>query len=120
MKSVIFIRKPKTLTLVLKKQWFDLMVTGEKDKEFREPTDWIKSRLYNKDGSTKEYDYIKFINGYQANAPYFICKYEGFGTGYDNTYTFKSNPSILLKVTPEQYVIFLGEIIERGNLKNKQ
>lgn len=104
-----------TLTLVLKKQWFDLMVTGEKTMEYRKPSDWIKSRLYNKDGSVREYNFVKFILGYQRNAPYFICKYEGFGTGYNNTYNFSDGSQI----TPEKedYALFLGEIVSIANIK---
>lgn len=112
----------KVLTLVLKKQWYDLMVTGEKDKEFRRPSQWMKSRLIDKNGNSREYKFVKFVCGYQRDAKYFLCLYEGFGTGYDNTYTFKSSPGLNLKVNPEDYVLFLGKVVykyEPINIKTK-
>lgn len=53
-----------TLNLSLHKLPFDVMLTGEKDKEYRKPSKWIVSRLYNKDGTLKKYDVVKFVNGY--------------------------------------------------------
>jgi len=38
--------KQKTLFLSLKKQPFDVMVTGEKKEEFRKNKNWIRSRLF--------------------------------------------------------------------------
>lgn len=113
-----FLLQNKVLVLPVCKVWFDLMVTGEKTSEFRKPTKFIKDRLYNKDGSSKHYDYILINNGYGYHLPYFIAKYEGFGTGYNNQYTFSDGST--LSVLPEDYNIFLGEIIYKANIKNKQ
>lgn len=101
----------KVLTLVLKGQWYDLMVTGEKTMEFREPTKWIKSRLIDKLGNPRKYKFVKFVRTYERNAPYFLCLYEGFGRGYNNTYTFKSSPGLEIKVNPEDFVLFLGKVV---------
>jgi len=68
----------KVLHLSLKKEPFDVMVTGEKFIEFRNPTKWIMSRLENKDGTPKKYDVIKFTNGYRPTKPNFVCQYKGF------------------------------------------
>jgi hypothetical protein len=100
-----------TLTLVLKGDWYDLMITGEKNREFRKPTQWIKSRLIDKEGKSRNYTFVKFIHGYKRNAPYFLCEYEGFGTGYSNTYKFKSRPDLEVVVHPEDYVLFLGKVV---------
>lgn len=51
----------KTLFLSLKKEAFEVMVTGEKKEEFREGSDWIDSRLYDHDRNEKEYDLINFV-----------------------------------------------------------
>ena len=110
-----FLLQNKVLVLPVCKVWFDLMETGEKTSEFRKPTKFIKDRLYNKDGSTKHYDYILINNGYGYHLPYFIAKYEGFGTGYNNQYTFSDDSNI--SVLPEDYNIFLGEIIYKANIK---
>ena len=47
------------LKLTLKKKWFDLMIVGKKNKEFRKPSKWIDSRLIG-----KSYNFVKFTNGY--------------------------------------------------------
>lgn len=70
--------KLKILHLSLKKEPFEVMVTGEKNQEFRKPTKWILSRLYNKDGTPKHYDVVKFTNGYGKDKPQFVCEYKGF------------------------------------------
>lgn len=127
MKSVIFIpdfkefdikhflANNKVLVLSVTKQWFDLMETGEKTSEFRKPTKFIKDRLFNKDGSAKQYDYILINNGYGYHLPLFIAKYDGFGTGYNNQYTFSDGST--LNVSHEDYNIFLGKIIYKANIK---
>jgi len=107
----------KGLKLTVKEPWFSLMQSGEKPFEVREPSDWIKARLYDKNGCNRNYDYIEIKNGYGANRPVFKAKFEGFGTKYNATYKFESKPDLILKVNPEQFVIFLGEIIERKNIK---
>lgn len=113
-----FLLQNKVLVLPVQKVWFDLMETGEKTSEFRKPTKFIKDRLYNKDGSSKHYDYILINNGYGYHLPYFIAKYEGFGTGCNNQYTFSDGSK--LSVLPEDYNIFLGKIIYKANIKNKK
>ena len=61
------------LHLTLKKHWFDLMLSGEKKQEFRKPSEWIRTRLVGKD-----YDLIKFVNGYGSDKPYFVCECLGY------------------------------------------
>ena len=106
----------KTLHLTLSKEPFDIMVTGEKTYEYRVDSSWIISRLYNKDNTLKEYDEVKFVNGYGSDKPYFICEFLGFSVvespevhTYSNGFTHN--------VPIGTYKISLGEIIESGNLK---
>jgi hypothetical protein len=110
-----WIKQNKVLVLPVCKKWFDLMETGEKTSEFRKPTKFIKDRLYNKDGSTKHYDYSLYVNGYGYHRPFIITKHEGFGTGYNNQYIFSDGSN--LSVQSEDYNIFLGEIIYKANIK---
>lgn len=70
--------KIKILRLTLKKEPFDVMVTGEKRYEFRNPSKWIFSRLYNKMGMPIHYDFVEFTNGYGKGKPMFLCEYKGF------------------------------------------
>lgn len=109
----------KILHLSLKKQWFDLMVTGEKNEEFRKGNDWMRSRLFNKDGSEKKYDLVKFVNGYGSDKPYFICKYIGFMECYIPVSRNYGDGSTIKGIGKGDFIIILGEIIEKGNLKKQ-
>jgi hypothetical protein len=99
----------KILHLTLKKKPFEVMVTGEKKIEYRKPSKWILSRLV-----SKEYDYVKFVNGYGKDKPYFIAEYSGFNIvnmNYSATWSdFKVNVKI------GDIAILLGTIIEKGNI----
>lgn len=68
----------KILKLSLKKLPFEVMVTGEKTSEYRLPTNWIMSRLLDKNGNKKHYDLVEFTNGYGNQRPSFICEYKDF------------------------------------------
>lgn len=71
-------KNKKILFMSLKASPFEVMLTREKTIEYRTPGKWINSRLFNKDGSRKEYDLIKFVNGYGNHRPSFTCEYRGF------------------------------------------
>ena len=100
----------RILYLTLSKMPFEVMVTGEKSTEYREPSKWILSRLLN-----KHYDLIKFVNGYGSDKPYFIAKYKGWEI---ETNPYSVDFSNGLKVTTKKGTvkIYAGEIVERGNL----
>jgi signal peptidase I len=103
----------KTLHLTLSKLPFEVMVTGEKTEEFRKDSQWIISRLIN-----KKYDVIKFTNGYGKDKPYFICKYLGFNKCYmDLSKHEYSNGLIVDGIGKGDFIIYLGKIIEKGNIK---
>lgn len=108
---------PKVLYLNISKEPFEVMVRGEKPEEYRKPSYWIKSRLYNKDGTLKNYDLIKFINGYGNNRPYFICNYEGFEI-QTKSYSHYYTNGLVVKVEKGDFMIKLGNIIESSILKN--
>lgn len=100
----------KTLFLSLKKEPFDVMVTGEKPEEFRKPTPWIKSRMIGKD-----YDVVKLTNGYGPDKRYFIADYHGFQI-CSVAQTKEYSNGLIVEIEPGFVVIQLGEIIETGNL----
>jgi len=73
-----------TLNLTLKKQWFEMIVSGEKKEEYREVKDyWMKrlaglngcgtsynfTVLCNNNNKCKDFDVVVFKNGYSKNAP---------------------------------------------------
>ena len=62
----------KILNFNLKLEPFNVMVTGEKKFEYRDISDYWKSRFYNKDGSLKHFDYVKFTHAYSSKNPFFI------------------------------------------------
>lgn len=64
--------QPKILHLTLKKKWFDMISSGEKKDEYREDKLYWKKRLvregYWHSQLCKEYDVIRFKNGYAIDA----------------------------------------------------
>ena len=100
----------KILHLTLKKPQFQVTSSGEKIYEFRRPSDWIKSRLID-----KEYDLVKFTNGYGSDKPFFICEYLGWSFAKPASYKYSNG--LVVNVTDEYYKIDLGAILEIGNIK---
>lgn len=87
--------KNKFLHLTLKKKWFDLIKSGEKKFEYRDvKPHWI-SRLKNKDGSYKDFDYILFRNGYSRNSPKMWVEFKGISLSES---LFKGNPFFIIKL----------------------
>ena len=80
----------KILHLNLFRKYFDEIVEGTKTIEYRDKTDYWKRRIEN-----REYDVIKFRNGYAKNAPTMLVEYVGLNVG-----------------NPFAYEIQLGKIIE--------
>ena len=78
----------KILHLNLYRKYFDAIVEGTKTIEYRDKTDYWKKRI-----EGREYDIIKFRNGYATDAPTMLVEY----LGYDVT---------------DRYEIKLGKITE--------
>ena len=100
----------RILHLTLSKMPFEVMVTGEKSTEYREPSKWILSRLQGKD-----YDLIKFVNGYGSNKPYFLAKFRGWEVE-TNPYSVEFSNGLKVTTKKGTVKIYTGEIVERGNL----
>jgi hypothetical protein len=100
----------KVLHLTLSKLPFEAMVSGEKKIEYRAPSKWILSRL-----KEKNYDLIKFVNGYGNEKPYFISKYNGFEIEKIPK-TIKYTNGLVVDCKIGTIKIYLGEIIEIGNI----
>lgn len=66
------------LKIVIQSEWFDAIASGEKKTEYREIKPFWESRLYNPDGSKRNYDRIEFINGYNKGARRMFTQYGGF------------------------------------------
>lgn len=96
----------KTLHLTLKKKWFDMIVFGEKKEEYREFKPYWHRRLAN-----REYDQVKFRNGYSKNSPTITVEFKNIGYGLGNVeHGAPMNEGV--------YIIKLGNIISTENIKN--
>ena len=62
----------KILHLNLYRKYFDAIVNGTKVFEYRQKTDYWKKRI-----EGKEYNIIKFRNGYAKDAPTMLVEYKG-------------------------------------------
>lgn len=63
---------PRVLHLTLKKKWFDMIASGVKKEEYRETKPYWDKRLLGKD-----YDVIRFRNGYAKDSPTMTVEYKG-------------------------------------------
>jgi hypothetical protein len=77
-----------TLKIVIKKEWFDKIKSGEKTTEYREKKPFWDSRLKDKQGNYIKYDRIEFINGYVKNARRMITGFGGVSL-YGKVYHIK-------------------------------
>lgn len=68
--------KHKTLHLTLKKEWFDMILSGEKKEEYREIKEYWSKRLM-----VRNYDVIHFRNGYSKNARWMTVEMKYLFTG---------------------------------------
>lgn len=68
----------KILSMPIKKQWFDMILAGDKKEEYRAVTKFYTSRLVYK-GIT----HLKFINGYGRDKPFLVVELKNIiiGTG---------------------------------------
>ena len=62
----------KILIINIKRKYFDQIKNGEKKEEYRLITKYWIDRLEN-----KEYDFIRFQNGYNRDSEKFIIEYLG-------------------------------------------
>ncbi|MBR1775213.1 MAG: hypothetical protein IJ759_06765 [Bacteroidales bacterium] len=89
----------KTLHLVLKKQWFDMIASGEKTEEYREIKPYWQKRIcincnelycerpcldcYRNDMNTfNHYDTVTFYLGYKKDRPKMTFKIRYISVGY--------------------------------------
>ena len=99
------------LVMILKKDTFLVMMSGEKKYEYRENTKYWRSRLLEKDCTLKEFKYIEFINGYQKDRPQFKCEFQGFDIVQEVCETFSTGFKVNYLEKEEGYIqIKLGEI----------
>jgi len=93
-----------TLHLTIKKQWFDMILSGEKTEEYRDIKPYYNLRLIG-----KEYDTVIFRNGYARDAPSLTIELKTirFGTG---------KPEWGAEEGKTYFVLSLGKIINTKNI----
>lgn len=120
----------KILQLTLKKQWFDLILSGEKTEEYREIKGYWVKRLLCQIGQTcqffdenykyknsgiditnyfQHYDAIEFTNGYGNHMPKMLIECKGITIG-------RGNPEWGAPDT-DVFILKLGKILETKNIK---
>src|SRR5688572_17064825 len=111
-------KKKRILKLTLKQPWFDLELSGEKPFELRDYGNaWIESRLFDKNGKAREYDYIEYTNGYGKHRPSFTCKFSGFTNGKFKMNIKYRNGAKLIVWMQNKYMIFNGPVVAKRNIK---
>jgi len=68
----------RILHLNLYRKYFDAIVNGTKTIEYRKKTEYWKKRIEGRD-----YDVIKFRNGYAKDAPTMVVEYGGYEVGFN-------------------------------------
>jgi len=96
----------KTLHLTLKRQWFDMILSGEKLEEYREIKPYWDERLLWKH---LEYSTITFRNGYASDAPEMVIVLRGM-------LVKEGNPQWGATEGVEYYCLILGKILSTKNL----
>jgi len=115
------LKEDKTLFLILKRKWFDMILSGIKKEEYRELTPYWYNRLmygehrernsfasYIHYTEFKKFDTVTFQLGYQKDAPRIVCEYLNTSIGYGK---------IEWGATNECFIISLGKILETKNIK---
>lgn len=74
---------PAVLRLTLKKNWFEMIASGEKKEDYRELKDYWFDRLTENDYPlrAKHFDFVEFKNGYAKSAPTLIVECKGIMIG---------------------------------------
>lgn len=116
----------KILTLQIKRQYLDEILSGEKTEEFREirPKNAKKYIEYFTDKNGEEdvkpvkYDAIQFFNGYASDRPEVLIKVKKAEIEYivdenDNFIEYEENGEMYLTA---QMVYSLGKIISKKNI----
>lgn len=108
----------KTLKLVLKRKWFDMIASGEKKEEYREIKSYWGTRLTDLPGGLylfsyregykrvpfKHYDTVTFYLGYAKDRPSMTFKIDSISIG-------EGKPEWGAELGKEYFVIKIGERI---------
>lgn len=97
-------KQTRILHLTLKKRWFDEILAGTKNVEYREIKPYWTKRLFDENGKPKSYDFILFRNGYSKDARKMKVEFRGVEK------VILKEDLAEWKKSKEVYGIFLGKI----------
>ena len=108
------LKKNKTLHLVLKSQWYDMIASGEKTEEYREMTPYWGARILDSDYPQPiAYDFVRDEGCCWGRNDY-VCFHRGY-TNVIMTYKIaniligKGNPTWGAPADKKVYIIKLGK-----------
>ena len=105
----LFDNSPKSiLNLTIKKEWFELIIKGIKDVEYRDDKKYWERRLLDKTGKFKHFDLILFRNGYSPTSPQAIVECKGIKR-QENVHL--STP-YTLHIEKPVFAILLGNVLD--------
>ena len=104
------------LTLNVKKEWFDMILSGEKKEEYREIKELYYKRLVYRRITDNvnvfvDYDTVTFLNGMKKQTPTIVVECKGISIG-------KANPEWSGNWQGDAFVIKLGKLISTKNINN--
>ena len=113
----------KTLKLTIKKEWFDMILSGEKKEEYRAIKPHWDSRLYkikrkNKvivSKELKEFEAIEFKNGYGDKRPAAVFEYKGLEKGKPKPIWSGTEFSKHNSINGQCYIIHIGNKLSSRN-----
>lgn len=94
----------KVVSMPIKKEWFDKILSGEKKEEYRKIKEYWRRRLLH-DKTT----HLKLINGYGRDKPFVIIELKDIKIGFGKE-EWGAIPG------EECYILELGDIIEAKNI----
>ena len=108
----------QTLKLTLHREPFELILSGEKKKEFRNDSTsgWMRKKLFKPDGSSKHFNFVEFTNGYGRTRPWMKVEYKGF---QEVTCVFKRySTGLTININNKNtFVIQLGKVVATRNIE---
>jgi hypothetical protein len=105
---------PVLINLVIKKKYFDQILSGAKTKEYRAPSKFNARLLGFKDENgkyspRKDITHIRFVNGYRADSPWLVVECKEVGC-----YKFVNEIPEGMKKGNSAVEIILGAIVEHS------
>ena len=104
----------KVLHLTLKKEWFDMILSGEKKEDYRELKSYWNARLnantYEGFFKPKQFDVVELANGYSRDSRKIIIQFD-YTTVREGLIKWGANAG------EKYFVVRFGKILETRNIK---